>query len=534
MTLREKILKTFVVTIKEINAYGGPEKFFAKYPVGGVYYANVEPKNGENPMTENYERGTGMSRAKLKRVREAALAAGVNMLVCADGASLVDQKVRASQASLGAIEDESYAYDYGKIIGMQMNAHNIDWVLGPIIDMYFSSSMPLAAVTDDPIKTAKIHRQIVRGIQDQGVCATVKHFPGLGTYHVNMHFAPGQNVLPFDEWMKTYGFTYKEMFDEGVMAVMNTHVALKSYANEKENGFYPSATFSSKLTQGLLKNELKFGGAVVTDAMIMGGNATGNLVEECVQAFKAGADFILWPPMELADRLEELILSGEVPMSRLDDALSRIDKMFEFRKKALENHSCDEPDVNFVNEKSAEINKRGICLLRNEMNILPLKKDDINKLLIIDATSKTALDGADTGSADLLKAEIEKRGIKADVKRAIFDVESLVCWQDEISAEEEGYDYVLFNLNSTFACSWDDPFMLIWASHMLSQNKKIIINYGSPFFAVDFFPEDKTIIEVNCGPTEITVSDVVSRLFGEEEFTGVPVIDASKWDIKNV
>ena len=82
--------------------------------------------------------------------------------------------------------------------------------------------------------------------------------------------------------------------------------------------------------------ELGFKGAVISDALIMGGNATGDLVKETVQAFKAGADILLWPPVEAADEIERQILSGEIPMSRLDDALARIERMESFRMKALE------------------------------------------------------------------------------------------------------------------------------------------------------------------------------------------------------
>lgn len=519
MTLREKILKTFIVTMREINKYGGPQEFFKKYPVGGMYYMLRTPKNGENPLTENYETGTYLTREKLKICQEAA---GYKMLVCADSAKMVDQTIDVCQRVLGALDEEN-AYDYGKIIGMQMNAHNIDWVLGPCIDMYFTSAMPLMATTDDPVKCAKIYRQVVKGIQDQGVCATAKHFPGLGTHSMNMHLAPGQNTLSFDEWMKTYGYTYQEVIDEGVWSIMTTHTTLTSFADECENGYYPIATYSTKLTTELLKEKLNFKGAVVTDALIMGGMATGDIVEETVQAFKAGADLLLWPPMEAADRIEELILSGEIPMSRLDDAIERIERMEKFRNEALQKKAFDTPNAEYIDNKFVEMTEKAVCLLRNEVGILPLDKNKVKSVVIIDAARDS-----DRKSAMLLKEEVEKRGIKADIKRDIFDTISEVCWQDDIEAEIEGYDYVLFNLNKEFACSWDTSCMLIWASHMIKQDKKIIINYGSPYFADDYFPEDKTLIEVNNNPNPTSVAAVAKGIFGEMEFTGEPVINYKK------
>ena len=66
--------------------------------------------------------------------------------------------------------------------------------------------------------------------------------------------------------------------------------------------------------------------------------------------------------------------------------------------------------------------------------------------------------------------------------------------------------------------------MLIWASHLFDKNKKVIVNYGSPYFAIDYFPEDPTFIEMNCNPTKETIELLVKGLFGEIEFTGKSIL----------
>ncbi len=516
MTLREKIFKTFVVTIREVNTHGGIEEFFNKYPVGGLYYGEQDVLKDENGL----EIGTQYDFDTLNRCKAAS---ATKLLVCADSAYVRGQSVKLHpQSSLGGSRSLEDAYNWGKVIGMQMNDKGIDWVLGPSIDMCFDHLMYLTAISDDPKIVAEIYHQVVRGIQDQGVCSTVKHFPGLGTYFVNMHMSPGANNLPFDQWMETYGYTYKEMFKEDVMSVMTTHVSLKSYDNEITDGYYPIATFSKKLTTDLLKNELGFKGAVVTDALIMGGMATGDLVAETVQAFKAGADLLLWPPVEAAEEIERQILSGEIPMSRLDDALARIERMENFRNKALEEKKFDTPDVEFVDKTLLEMAKNGMCLLRNEKNILPISKEKFNKVLVVDATDE------DEFSSELLRKELESRGIKAEVKRDIYDVPSRVCWQADVDKLQAEYDLVIFNFNAFFVAQWSVPHMLIWASHLFDKNKKVIVNYGSPYFADDYFPEDPTIIEMNCNPTPETVKLLVDGLVGEMEFTGKPVLTKLK------
>lgn len=516
MTLREKILKTFIVTIREINTHGGPEKFFEKYPVGGMYFSEGKLLLDENGL----EMGTATT---LEKLNECKKYSPRKLIVCADGAFVRGQTVNSwgIQASLGGSGSLEDAYTLGKIKGMQMNDKGIDWVLSPSIDMCLDHQMYLAATSDDPKVIGETYRQMVKGIQDQGVCATVKHFPGLGTNFINMHMAPGANTLSFDEWMDTYGYAYKEMFKEGVMAVMTTHVSLKSYDDEYTDGFYPIATYSRKLTTDLLKGELGFEGAVVTDALIMGGMATGDLVTETVQAFKAGADLLLWPPVEAAEKIEELILNGEIPMSRLEDALGRIEKMEAFRNKALEEQAYDKPDAAWVDQQLLGVIQRGICQLRNDIGLLPLDREKYKKILIVDASET---DGSISPEAELLRQELEGRGLEAEVKRDIYDVPSRVCWQADIDKLQQDYDLVLFHLKAPFVAEWSVSHMMIWASHLMDKRKKLIVNYGSPYFATDYFPEDPTYIEMNCRPSKDSIKLLVDGILGEIEFTGKSVL----------
>lgn len=516
MTLREKILKTFVVTIREINSYGGPEKFFAEYPVGGMYY-------GEE-LAYRDAKGVYMgSQLDFDTLNECKKFSKNKLLVCADAAVMHGQTVRMdNQRSLGASRNLEDAYNWGKIRGMQMNDKGIDWILGPSIDMCYDPMMYLRAISDDPKLIGRIYREAIRGIQNQGVCATVKHFPGMGTDFVNMHISAGRNTLPFDEWMESYGYTYKEMFKENVMSVMTTHTTLRSYDDEGEDGFLPIATFSSKLTTELLKKELGFEGAVVTDALIMGGNGTGNYINETVQAFKAGADLLLWAPVEAAEEIERRILCGEIPMSRLDDALARIERMEKFRNDALKDKKFDAPDLKFVEDTTVQIAQHGMCLLRNDMGLIPFSNEKHKKVLIIDVTDN------DNVSATLLKDELIKRGVSADIKRDIDEKCSQVCWPSDIAEESNGYDIVIFNVNAFFASQWSDSHMLIWASHQFDKKNKVIINYGSPYFASVYFPDDPTYIEMNTSPTKEIVKLLVDGLLGEMEFTGNSILSREK------
>ncbi len=503
--LKEKVLKTFVVTVREINNHGGPENFFKEYPVEAMYYAP------SSDLEKDFRTGTSVY-ANPEYLVACRKNAPKPLMVCCDWAVLPGQQCSASDRSVGGTKREEDAYNLGKMIGMQCNAADMDWILQPAIDMYYNSSMPFFAMSGDVETTAKMYSQIVRGIQDQGVCATVKHFPGLGTDNTNMHHAPGSNILPFDEWMDSYGYVYKSMIKQNVYSVMSTHTMLKSFDPDTHDGYLPIATYSSKLTQELLKQKLGFEGAVVTDALIMGGMATGDLVAETVQAFKCGADLLLWPPMEAADAIVEKLESGEIPMSRLDDAIARIDRMRAFRAKALTEKTFDDPDPVFATEVSRDITRRGICLYKNELGLIPISKD-VKKILILDA--------AKGKPSELLAQELRNRGYQVDVKDDIYDHNFFVCWQVEIDAISADYDLVILNANPSVTDDTHNTiYMMIWASHLFSKSKKIVINYGKPFVTLNYFPEELTVVEANNDPSEEVIKAIAQGLTGEMEFKG--------------
>lgn len=528
MTLKEKVLQTFVVTIREVYKHGGPEHFFEKYPVGGIYYnksggpeeffAEYQAVDDAEIITQRVkdEKQTGTS-YPLKILEKCKAASKLPLLVCADEALIPGQTEPLSLGAAAASRNDEDAYDIGKIRGMQMNANGIDWILQPMTDLHYDRISPFGGLTNDPKLNAQTYGKIVEGIQDQGICATVKHFPGLGTTHINMHFAPGINRLSFEEWMDTYGYYYKELFKAGTSAVMTSHVMLPSFDNEGENGFLPIATYSSKLTTHLLKEILGFEGAVVTDALVMGGLATGNLVEECVQAFRAGADLLLWPPVETADRIVELLEQGEIPMERLEDALKRIEKMRRFREEAQKS-KLPEPDAIWADQRAKEISAHGICVRKDESKLLPISREK-KKILVIDAAGEN-----DRVSAKMLAKELTCRGFETEVKRDIYDEISNICWQDELDQLQAQYDLILLNVNVSLQGDWGKPYMLIWASHLLDKSKKIIVNWGNGYVSMDYFREDPTIIEVNSAPKEHVVSALVERMIGEKGFTGYPRI----------
>ncbi len=521
MTLREKVLQTFVAASREIKKNGGIKAFFEKYPVGALFYAQ---KTGAPDLAVIMEEGFKDERDYILACKKASKNP---LLVCADSAKIGDDGISLPAfAALGSSRDTDLAYRVGRAYGMQMNYNHIDWILGPCIDMSENrvSDLVSSTMTDDPILNADIFSAVVRGTQDEKVAATVKHFPGLGTHHSNFHYAPAQNIMDFDTWLGTYGYSYLRCFDANALTVMTSHLSFRAFDNEGNDGLFPISTYSKKLTEELLKGKLGFKGAVVTDALCMGGLASGDQVMDAVNAFRAGADFLLWPPMEAADIIVEKLESGEIPMSRLEDALSRI----EYVRRHIGIWDADRVempvDPAFVNETAKEVARKGPELVRNRKSLIPLDKNKIKKILVIGNATDDGMFKKIEPFCDVLR----EKGFEVDFQRYL-----LSCWEDVVHPMVAPYDLVIHLMAVPFTVGvFPDVCSTTWAFHLVPREKRMIVNFSSPYFADDYYPEDDTFVTAHQSPSANGFAAVVDALVGDAPFLGTSPVKFYDWYTK--
>ncbi|MBR5553933.1 MAG: hypothetical protein IKV98_08820 [Clostridia bacterium] len=509
MTLKEKVYQTFITYPYHISKEGTFEKFFEKHPCGGVYFA----KHAVHDLAREMESGAIAPKDFVKNCRNASKNP---LIVCADGCTIDDGCNPVSATAVAATRNMEFAYNAGKTIGMQMNYNHVDWVLGPCTDMSLSrtNSSISTTATDDAELNAAMYSAYVRGIQDQGVAATVKHFPGIGLYHVNFHYAPGKNTQSVEEWEATYGKSYRACFEAGCMCVMTSHLTFEAWSNKGDDGHFPIATFSSDITIKLLKEHLGFKGAVVSDALIMGGMACGNQIEDSVQAFKSGADFLLWPPMETADRIVEEIEKGNIPMSRLEDALSRIERVRNFLNYKGKEREYAPVEKSFPEKNYKEVVDSSIALIRNKAGLIPLNPNTHKKALIIGV----GRDENEMNGIKNLDEELKSRGFETEFMEGLYS-----CWQDQVDAIQNKFDVVIvcYNIPLMSVDYCKICFSTTWSVHLLDRDKTIFVNFKDPYFADDYFPEAKTFINTNTSGANTTIAKAVAEcLVGEREFLG--------------
>ncbi|HKY67907.1 MAG TPA: glycoside hydrolase family 3 N-terminal domain-containing protein, partial [Acidimicrobiales bacterium] len=232
-------------------------------------------------------------------------------------------------AALGAVDDERLTHDVGAALGAVLRACGVDLDLAPCADANSDPANPVIGVRSfgaDADLVAGHVAAFVTGLQQSGVAACAKHFPGHGAVAVDSHLALPTVDEPADvvRWRELVPF--RAALDVGVRAVMPGHLLVPALDPEGP------ATVSHRIVTGVLRGELGFTGVVVTDALDMGGaGGPSEIPANVVRALAAGADLCCLGP----DNDEELVTScvdavvaairtGALAPERVAEAASRV------------------------------------------------------------------------------------------------------------------------------------------------------------------------------------------------------------------
>src|SRR6185503_11504201 len=242
----------------------------------------------------------------------------------AEGVAVVFRLVAPATAmpgnmALGASRSQAAARRSAQVIGTELAAVGINQDYAPVADVNVNPANPVIGVRsvgEDPQLVSRLVSAQVDGYHDGGVATVAKHFPGHGDTAVDSHFGLPEVTHTRAQLEAIDLPPFRAAIRTGVDTIMTAHVVLRSID--------PSgapATMSRPILTGLLREELRYDGLIVTDALDMGG-ATGTYPPNVapVEAFKAGADqLVLAPQLDVAyNAVLAAVRSGEISKRRLD------------------------------------------------------------------------------------------------------------------------------------------------------------------------------------------------------------------------
>jgi beta-N-acetylhexosaminidase len=295
-----------------------------KYHIGGLCMS--VPVDGAVLMrNQPYEAAELLNRlqqsSELPLVFAADFERGVSMRLY--GATVFPHAMAFGAA--GKLED---AEGFGRITALEARAIGVHWNFFPDADVNSNPANPIIntrSFGEDPQQVGEMVAAYVKGARSGGMLTTVKHFPGHGDTATDSHLGVAQVTGDRARLNSVELPPFRRGIEAGVDSVMVAHVtvpALETDANRV-------ATTSSAIVTGLLKDQMKFKGIVVTDALDMAGLTrmyANDIGRASVDAFKAGNDLLLIPvDLDASFRsMVQAVKSGEIPVPRLDESVRKI------------------------------------------------------------------------------------------------------------------------------------------------------------------------------------------------------------------
>jgi beta-N-acetylhexosaminidase len=229
------------------------------------------------------------------------------------------------EMAFGATRDTSLAYEEGRVTALEGRALGIQIDYAPVLDVNNNPNNPVIntrSYGESPALAAAFGRAFIRGLQDHGMIATGKHFPGHGDTETNSHLALPVVHVSRARLDSVELVPFRAAVDAGVGAIMSFHGSMPALDPSGAPG-----TLSPLVLTDLLRTQIGFKGVIISDAMDMRGVLDQyGAVEAAKKAVAAGAD-VLIQPLDIAQTIDAVIAGvheGRYPESRIDASVRRL------------------------------------------------------------------------------------------------------------------------------------------------------------------------------------------------------------------
>lgn len=300
------------------------------------------------------------------------------------------------QMTIGAISDGQLAYRFGRAVGEQCKRMGIHVNFAPVVDVNNNPDNPVIndrSFGEDKYKVALFGVQYMKGMQDVGVMACAKHFPGHGDVSVDSHFdlpVINKNRPQLDS-LELYPF--RQMIKEGVGSVMIAHLYIPSIDTTANQ----ATSLSYKNVTSLLRNELGFKGLTFTDALEMKGVSKYYPAGQAsAQSLIAGNDMLCLPE-DIKGSIKKIRKAVRQKKIERDDLEARVKKVLLAKYNLGLNQLDSIKTGNITSDLNANTNEIKTLIAQNAITLL--KRSD-NGVLPLKAGKKIAFIGIGIDTAN--------------------------------------------------------------------------------------------------------------------------------------
>lgn len=508
MTTEEKLHQMFCILG---DAYAPEEvERLVRENIGGVLYRPVRP------ATE-----IAASFRRLDKLAKFPLLHAANLEEGGAGISS-DGTYFANPLGVAASPEISDAEHFAMCCAAEGAAADVNWTFSPVADIDMNFRNPITncrTYGSDPERVKALTNLFVETLQQSGMAACAKHFPGDGVDYRDQHLHPTYNTLSAEEWRKTYGSVYRGMIEQGLLSVMVGHICQPSmeaeYSSITREQALP-ASLSRGLMTGVLRGELGFNGLITTDATIMGGYTMSMPREKAIPTtFAAGCDMIVFSTdiEEDIGYARKAVESGELPMERVNEAVTRI--------LALKAKACGQVHAAPVPSKAwqKDCANHAVTLVKRQDGVLPVSPVTTPRIRLIVVGQDDCWDGS---VREVFTEELTKHG---------FTVEQYDPTEDDLHGTSNlpkdrltltVLHYPHASNQTTVRVNWC-PKHALEIPRYVNEETIVFVSMANPYHLQDV-PRAKTFINAYTA-NRATIAAVVEKLCGESEFIGQNPVD---------
>lgn len=321
------------------------------------------------------------------------------LIICTDQENGIVRRVAPEVPGLpgnmavGATSNPDNAYRVGRLTALQLLSMGINMNLAPVLDVNNNPANPVIGVRsygENADSVAQFGVAMIRGLQEFGVIACGKHFPGHGDTSVDSHLALPEISHARSRLDEIELKPFRQAIAVGLDVLMTAHIVFSSI----EPRHIP-ATLSRLVLTEFLRNELKFQGVITTDCLEMNAiSETVGVGEGAVQALVAGADMIMVShrldrQKDAIDSIVKAVLNGRVDEERLVEAATRVRAL---RKRRLAQQSPMDASVSYDLFQESIGLQQNLCaeavtIVSNDAGLIPVASGLMKRVdLFVDST----------------------------------------------------------------------------------------------------------------------------------------------------
>ena len=482
MSLEEKIGQLFMVAAfsnKDTAHVGEISRLVSDYKIGGLIFFKGGPVRQAN-LTNYYQ-----SKAKIPLMIGIDGEWGLSM-------RLDSTTVFPKQMQLGAMQSDTLVYKMGVEIARQCKRMGIHINFAPVADVNNNPLNPVISdrsFGEDKTKVTRFATAYMKGMQNTGIMACAKHFPGHGDVSVDSHKDLPVIFKTEAELDSLELFPFKKLFAEGIMSTMVAHLNLPNIDTTTNL----ASTLSTKVVKGLLRDKLGFEGLAFTDALNMKGASKYFAPGEVdLRALIAGNDILLYSE-NIPSAIRIIIAaidSGMLSVEELDQHVLKILKAKYWC--GLHNYLPIETDHLFEDLNTPQtavllrqMSEQSVFVVNNVDRILPIPTNPNLKIASIAIGS----DNYNQFQMALLNYHrVTCMAADKFVTERFYD-----NWLERI----EPFDIIIISLHGTsrfLTKEYGIPYGVQNFVNLISQRKKVILVDFSNVYSLEKFPDQRNVI----------------------------------------